>query len=281
VQAYEAALQKDPADNAMLLRLGAAQVSSSQFDAAEQTLAKVVRDLPNSAEAEYFVGRIAFARGRTPDALTHFDRAVSLDGTKAEYHLYVARATLEMSNLGRTLEEAQAALHLDPSMGDAYWVRAVVRLRMGAVKDALLDLGKALKLNPGRIDAYAVQGDCYDQLRQIPDAIRVYRTALDKDPSRGQWWYRLAILQSNAGDRAASEIAVKRALELGDKLDPMPYWLPDAYRLTGENAEARGDRTAAIRAYKRYIEIASSAAIDHSEIQKKLKGWGVQLDQDQ
>jgi predicted Zn finger-like uncharacterized protein len=281
VGAYTTALEKDPGDSALLLRLGAAQVASSQFDAAEQTLAKVIHELPNSAEAEYFIGRIAFARGRTPDALTHFDRAVGLDGTKGEYHLYVARASLEMGNLGRTLEEIQSALAHDPSLGDAYWVRAVVRLRMGAVKDALSDLNKALKLNPARNDAYAVQGDCYEQLRQMPEALHAYRTALEKEPARGEWWYRLAILQADSGDHAGSETSAKRALEIGDKVDPMPYWLPDTHRLSGENAEARGDRTAAIRQYKRYIEIANAAAIDHTEIERKLKGWGVQLQEDE
>ncbi|MFI5309308.1 MAG: tetratricopeptide repeat protein, partial [Polyangiales bacterium] len=280
VDAYTTALAKDPGDDGLLLRLGAAQVSSSQFDAAEQTLAKVIRDLPNSAEAEYFIGRVAFGRGRTPDALTHFDRAVSLDGTKGEFHLYVARASLEMGNLGRTLEEIQAALGFDPNLGDAYWVRAVVRLRMGAVKDALSDLSKALKLNPARFDAYAVQGDCYEQLRQMPEAMRAYHIALDKEPTRGEWWYKLALLQADIGERSDSEASGKRALELGDKVDQMPYWLPDAYRLAGENAEARSDRTSAIRMYKRYIETANTAAIDRSEIEKKLKGWGVQLEEE-
>jgi tetratricopeptide (TPR) repeat protein len=280
VGAYRAALEKDPGDNAMLLRLGAAQVSAGDFDTAEQTLAKVIREMPNSAEAEYFIGRIAFARGRTPDALTHFDRAVGLDGTKGEFHLYVARASLEMGNLGRTLEEIAAAMNYDPSLGDSFWVRATVRLRMGAVKDALSDLNKALKLNPARTEAYAVQGDCYEQLRQLPDAIHAYRTALDKVPTRGEWWYRLAILQADSGNRAESDGDVRHALEIGDKTDPIPYWLPDAYRLSGENAEARGDRTAAIRSYKRYVEIASTAAIDHTAIHKKLKAWGVQLEEE-
>jgi tetratricopeptide (TPR) repeat protein len=280
-EAYGTALEKDKGDSSLLLRLGAAQVSAGDFDTAEQTLAKVIRELPNSAETEYFIGRIAFARGRTPDALTHFDRAVSLDGLKGEYHLYVGRASLEMGNLGRTLEEIQAAINFDPSLGDAYWVRAMVRLRMGAVKDSLKDLSKTLALNPARTEAYAVQGDCYEQLRQMPEAIHAYRTAIEKNPARGEWHYRLAMLEADTGNRAEADAAVKKSLELGDKMDPMPYWLPDAYRLAGENAEMRDDRTTAIRDYKRYITIASLAAIDHVQILKKLKAWGVQLDEEQ
>jgi tetratricopeptide (TPR) repeat protein len=281
VDAYRAALEKDPGDSGLLLRLGAAQVSAADYDTAEQTLAKVIREMPNSAEAEFFIGRIAFARGRTPDALTHFDRAVSLDGQRGEFHLYVARASYEMGNLGRTLEEVATAINFDPNLGDAYWVRAMVRLRMGAVKDALSDLTKTLKLNPARIEAYAVQGDCYEQLRQLPEAIRAYRTALERDPSRGEWWYRQASIEADAGLRGDADGHVKRAIEIGDKLDSMPYWLPDAYRMAGENAEARGDRTAAIRLFKRYVQIAAPNAIDRTEIERKLKGWGVELKEEE
>jgi superkiller protein 3 len=237
--------------------------------------------MPNSAEAEFFIGRIAFARGRTPDALTHFDRAVSLDGTRGEFHLYVARATFDMGNLGRTVDEVATAINFDPNLGDAFWVRAMVRLRMGAVKDALADLTKALKLNPARVDAYAVQGDCYEQLRQLPDAIRSYRIALDRDSSRAEWWYRQATLEAQAGLRGDSDGHVKRAIDLGDKLETMPVWLPEAYGMAGENAEARGDRTTAIRLFKRYMQIAQPNAIDRSEIERKLKGWGVQLEEEE
>ena len=281
IKAYSNALEKDPGDTGLLLRLGAAQVEATQFDAAEQTLDKVVRELPNSAEAAYFIGRIAFGRGRTPDALTHFDRAVGLDGTKAEYRLYVSRASLDMGNLGRALEEAQAAIGIDSGVGDAYWVRAVVRLRMGAVKDALKDLEKALKLNPARAEALAVMGDCYEQLRELGEAIRSYKQALERSPQRGEWWYRLSVLHADAGDRGASDAAVRQALELGEKVDPIPYWLPDAYRIAGESSEARGNRNDAIRFFKRYLEIAQPAAIDRVEIEKQLKKWGVQLNADE
>jgi tetratricopeptide (TPR) repeat protein len=156
-------------------------------------------------------------------------------------------------------------------------VRAVVRLRMGAVRDALKDLDKALKLNPARAEALAVMGDCHEQLRELPEAIRAYRAALEKAPDRGEWWYRLSSLHADAGERSESDAATKRAIELGEKIDPIPYWLPDAYRLSGESAETRHDRVTAIRQFKRYLEIAQPSAIDRVEIEKKLKSWNVEL----
>ncbi|HEY2733404.1 MAG TPA: tetratricopeptide repeat protein, partial [Polyangiales bacterium] len=194
VDNYRAAHQKDPSDTALTLRLGAAQVEANLLDDADQTLQTVMHETPNSSEAEYFLGRLALARGRGPDALTHFDRALSLDGTQAPYHLFAARAALEMGNLGRTIDEAEAALGRDPTLGDAYWVRGIVRMRSGAVKDALKDARHALELAPGRYDAYALMAECFDELRQLPQAAEAYQTALTKDPQRGEWWYKLGRL---------------------------------------------------------------------------------------
>jgi tetratricopeptide (TPR) repeat protein len=193
----------------------------------------------------------------------------------------VARSTWELGNFARTMEEADIAIKRDPSLGDAFWVRAMVRLRVGQVKDSLKDLDKALTLNPARIDAYAVRGDCYEQLRQLPEAIAAYRTALQHDETRGQWWYRLAGLLSDTGDHGQADGALRRALEAGEKSEVLPHWLPDAYRLSGENAERTNNRQLAIRHYKRYIEISQTNAIDYAPVMKKLKAWGVELGDDE
>jgi len=162
------------------------------------------------------------------------------------------------------------------------WFLKSLPSRIGAVLDlALKDLEKALRLNPARTEAYAVRGDCYEQLRQLPDAIAAYRQALQIDETRGQWWYRLAGLLADSGDHGQAESALRRATEAGEKAEPLPHWLPDAYRLAGENAERRNDRQAAIRAYKRYSEISQTNAIDYAPIMKKLRSWGVELGEEE
>jgi tetratricopeptide (TPR) repeat protein len=277
VQAYRAAHAKDPSDTALNLRLGAAQVEAGLLEDAELTLQTVMRETPNSAEAEYFIGRLALARGRGPDALTHFDRALSLDGTQAIYHLYAARAALDMGNLGRTVDEAEAALSRDASMGDAYWVRGIVRMRSGAVRDALKDAKRALDLNPMRIDAYALMAECYDELRQLGEATQSYRIALSKDPQRGEWWYKFGRLSMDRGARADANEALEHARRIGDKMDPLPYWLSDVYRLSGELARASGDRKQAVVFFRRFLAIAPDGSLDRDDVRKLLMSWEVEL----
>ena len=280
VEAYRAARDKDPSDTSLTLRLGAAQVEAGLLDDADQTLQTVIHETPNSAEAEYFSGRLALARGRGPDALTHFDRALSLDGAQAIYHLYAARAALEMANLGRTLEEAEAALARDAGLGDAFWIRGIVRMRSGAVKDALKDAKRALELSPARFDAYALMAECHDELRELPEAAAAYNTALAKDPLRAEWWYKLGRLYFDMGARPQGNEALGKALSLGDKKEPMPYWLPDAYRLAGEAARTSNNRKLAVTMFKRYLARAPDGAIDRADVRKLLKSWDVDLSED-
>jgi len=91
----------------------------------------------------------------------------------------------------------------------------------------------------------------------------------------------LAGLLSDAGDHGQAEGALRRALEAGEKADPLPHWLPDAYRLSGESAERRNNRQEAIRHYKRYVDISQTNAIDYAPVMKKLKDWGVELGEDE
>jgi tetratricopeptide (TPR) repeat protein len=262
------------------LRLGAAQVEAGALDEADSTLQAVMRETPNSADGEYYTGRLALARGRGPDALTHFDRALSLDGAQPHYHLYAARAALEMSNLGRALEEAEAALNRDPKLGDAYWIRGIVRMRSGAVKDALKDAKHALELNPRRFDAYALMAECFDDLRQQSQAAEAYRMALEKDGQRGEWWYKLGRLYLDMGTRSQAGDALEKAGAVGDKADPMPYWLPDTYRLLGEVARAVDNRKLAVLRFKRYLAIAPDGSLDRDDVRKLLKSWDVDLTED-
>lgn len=278
IKIYEGALEENERNTDLLLRLGAAQLAAGQLDLAEQTLAKVIRETPNSAEAEYFIGRVDFARGRSPDALTHFTRAVSLDGTKAEYHLYIARASLVMQNLQRTLEGVETALELDPELGDAYWVRADLSARGGHVKDALRDVKRALQLNPARTEAYVVRAEAYDQLGERDKAIAALRTAIDREPKMGEWRFKLGRQYMLAGNLADAKTELRHAMDFGDAADPMPYWLPEAYRMAGDLATDSGSRGTAIKLYLRYLEIAPEAEeTDRKAVQRQLREWDVDL----
>ncbi|MDQ3038082.1 MAG: hypothetical protein M3Y87_37160, partial [Myxococcota bacterium] len=55
---------------------------------------------------------------------------------------------------------------------------------------------------------------------------------------------------------------------------PQPGWLADAHRLQGDAHRLGGERSSAIEHYRRYLEIASSGAIDRADVRRSLRDLG-------
>jgi predicted Zn finger-like uncharacterized protein len=281
VASYERALAERPNDIDLQLRLGAALVSANRIDEAEEKLAQVMRERPDSAEAEHFMGRVLFARGDLQESMTHLVRAVTLDASRAEFHLYVAWVALEQANnLGRALEEVQAALERDASLADAYWIRGRIYILTGAYRDAIRDLERALELKPGRYQAHAAMGEAYEAMRDFDRATQSYERALEQDGDQGSWWYRLGQVRMDAGDRNGAVPALVRAVEIGAPLDPAPTWLLDAHRVLGDAYRLGGDNASAIVQYRRYMELAPPNALDLEEVRDRLTDYGITIEED-
>jgi tetratricopeptide (TPR) repeat protein len=280
VERYRNALEGDPENTDLLLRLGAAQVENGEIEAANETLQKVIRRVPNSAEAEYFIGRINMAQDSTPESLIHFDRAIGLDPGQAEFHIWAGKAALEMKNIGRVNEEAQKAIDIDASLGEAFLLRGLVRVRAGTVKSALKDFNRALELKPSLNEAYAYMGECYDQLRKLDDAVRSYRKALEREQENGEWWFKLGRLLFNGGRISEAGAAFGTAARIGDKEEEPPYWLAEAHRTLGEVFSKR-NRRAAITHYLRFLELASEGSVDREPVKEILKGWRIEVDKEE
>ena len=274
VAQYRAALEDQPDDMDLLLRLGAAQVSAGQIDEAEETLERVRQARPGSAEAHHFVGRIAFARGLYADALIQFRQALQLDATRGEYYLWAGWAALESGHLGEALLAENQAIERDPTLGDAYWLRGRIKLRQGLPDSALEDLTTARRLSPGRVDVLADLGDVYDQLRRVPEAIASYEQAVAQVDDNGGWWYTLGRFRLDRGDRAQAGEALTRATLLGEAMAPRPVWLADAHRLQGDTLRFANRTDEAIPHYQRYLELAAPNAIDRDDVRRLLDRLG-------
>jgi predicted TPR repeat methyltransferase len=79
------------------------------------------------------------------------------------------------------------------------------------------------------------------------------------------------------GQRGDANEALQQARQLGDKIDPPPYWLSDVYRLSGELARTSGDRKQAVVFFRRYLAIAPDGSLDRDDVRKLLMSWEVEL----
>lgn len=274
VSHYRAALEGNPNDFAVKVRLSSALLETKKLDQAQEILEELVKEKAYSHEVLYLLGRLEFSQERYARARQNFDKAVRLDRNNAVYRMYGGWVALETNDLSNALRQLEEALEFDPRLGDAYWLRARIRMRTGAVEDALKDLNRALKYSPDRIEAFAEKAESQVQLGRNADAAESYKEALSRDPGQGRWWYRLGRIQLDLGRGSEGYDALDRAMKLADAMSEPPHWLADTHLLIGERAQRAGDKAEAILHYRRYLELAHENAIDRPEVKARLEKLG-------
>lgn len=257
LQMYAEALQKAPNDIDLKLRIGSTLVAAGQSKQAEPSLKEVIRERPNSAEANHFLGRAMLLSGSNlNESMRFLQRAVDLDGNRAEYFLYVGWAANEAGQPARADAALAKALELDSSLGDAYWQRGVLLQKQGATLDAIADLNRALELRPSRYEAYATLALCHEDQSAWAKAEESWRRALKGNETQSDWQYRLAKVLKRKGDGKGSLEAMERAVELAENRDPRPGWLADAHFVLGD-AYKGTDKDKAIQHFSEFLRLST------------------------
>jgi tetratricopeptide (TPR) repeat protein len=190
---------------------------------------------PGAWMAENNLGNLLLARGETPAAIGHFERAIQLNPSypEAEYNLGLAYA-----GSGRLAEAAAhyaASLRLQPGNGDGHNNLGNALLRMGRPAEAIPEYAEAIRLRPddvhahcnlgvallqtGQADAAAAQyqealrlqldsaeahaglGSARARQGRLDDAIEEYATALRLSPDDANLHFNLAVTLARAGRR--------------------------------------------------------------------------------
>ncbi|WP_437307765.1 tetratricopeptide repeat protein [Sorangium sp. So ce388] len=276
LEMYADALRKAPNDIDLKLRVGSTQVMAGHAVQAEPILRDVLKDKPNSAEANHFLGRALLIRGTNmAEALRFLERASELDPNRAEYHLYVGWGANETGQTARAEVALKRALELDAELGDAYWQRGVLLQKQGASRDALADLQIALEKRPSRYEAYATMALCYQDQGNWAAAEEAWRKAIAANDKVPEWHYRLGKIYASRGNRAGTASEMEQAVTLGEAPErSTPPWLFDAHFLLAEALRATNDRERAVRHYQRFLETAPTDNAYRRDAEQALESLG-------
>lgn len=266
---YESALGKAPDDPDLMLRVGCGKAKAGQTDTAVELLKKVLSQRPNSAETNHCLGRaLLFGDNDVREAMRYLDRAVMLDGNRAEHHLYVGWAANEARDPAKAERALTRALELDQTLAEAYWQRGVLRNRQGAVKDALLDLHRALEMNPSRYETHASLAEAYFNLGREQEALNHWRLAVTSGPGEPVWHYRYGKMLFDNRQVAAAREQLDLAVSTGEKATRKPVWLWEAHRLL---ALTIGRHPDAIPHWQAYLVNSDSNSPYRAEAMRALK----------
>lgn len=271
VRLFDEALKQGVPTQSLRLAAGALFLDPivGRRDDARKLAEAVVAEDERSAPAHMLLARAQLDAGHPEEALPEARRAATL-ADLPEAHLVLARSLEATNKLDQAIAEYNLARR-PPVEGEAQLGRARILVRMGATKDALSELGVLARDPKLRAPALLLTGDCYSDLQQADRARHAYEDAVHADPASGDAAFKLGRAYHDAGRRHDTIVQLERALRLGG--DKAPY-AAEAFLVLGDAYREGHENDHAVKAYKRYLELARPDAPERTEVQKHISNLG-------
>jgi tetratricopeptide (TPR) repeat protein len=180
-------------DNSVILNLDAkVKGRLGEYSNAVALLKRVIRLMPQSAQAHVDLA-IALADSGDPNsALAETATAISIDPVLAIAHLNRARILGDMNQDGEARDEFALAARLAPGNPDCYFYWSLrERAQRNFTRETEL-LRKVVKLQPGNVKAHIKLADSLLHQNRTSEAVAELRIALAIDPSSEQAIYKLS-----------------------------------------------------------------------------------------
>jgi tetratricopeptide (TPR) repeat protein len=173
-----------------------------------------VRDAPNNAEYQVFLGASYVEIGRFADAVPHLEAALRLDERSAGAHDDLGTALMEQGRLAEALGHFQRAVALAPRDEKMYFNLGNALGRASRVGEAAAAYERALALNPDFADAHVNLGSLLFSRGRVQDALVHFERAVDLKPNSAVIHNDLASALAASGRYPEAMQHVKRALAL-------------------------------------------------------------------
>ncbi|MCP4604314.1 MAG: tetratricopeptide repeat protein [Proteobacteria bacterium] len=271
---YKKALSESEDDANLKVRVAAASHILGDDVTAEKLLSEAIEVEPRSPEINFYLGEVYRISGRTTEAVVPLKIAAELDKENPLYHLRYGMILRDMRNGVEAMEEYRTAKQLDPKLAEVHVRIGELQLAQGTARDAIVNIDKGLSLDPMIADGYQLIAEAFEQLSDLRSAVAYYRRAITVLPDNAKLFFKLGLVELRIRGNRAAAGSLARAVALGEKLDPLPSWLPEALYRLGVAQRAQGKRANAITSFKRYLEIAPENHIDRTEVIAHLDRLG-------
>ncbi len=147
----------------------------------------VVRVYPDDAAVAYsYLGGTYTEAKRWDDALTAFNRALSISPSLAKAHQGLGRLLFYTGKLNEAIPEFKTAISLDPKDVLLYQNLWNVYEGLGKHEEAITEMQEAIQLDPNNELNYSNLGISYSFLKKYPEAQAAFQKAYDLEPDKPQ-----------------------------------------------------------------------------------------------
>lgn len=238
--------------------------------------ASILEGLPEAsrdARMQYWLARAQYELRNWDKAISAAEKAISLDGSRPEYHQWLARACGEKAERSRSLllarrvkKELEEAVRLDPSGVSArrdlvhYYVEAP--WIAGGSKDKARQQIEAIAALDA-VQGHLARADYWKEENKPDEVDREYRQVFQAAPSKPDAYFEIAESYLQRGDASRMGEAVERASRLEPRDSRLEFYGGVARVMAGNRtAEAEQMLRAYLKSTPRSENPSHSSALE-------------------
>ncbi|MGB9476140.1 MAG: tetratricopeptide repeat protein [Candidatus Udaeobacter sp.] len=219
-----------------------------------------LRKNPGCWMAHYNLGIALNERGKTDEAIAHYQEAIKLRPSYAEAHYNLGRLLAEKGQLNDAVTHYERALEIDPADAEARNNFGVTLFGIGRVDEAITHYEEALKIRPDYAEASCNLANALLSKGDLDGAIARYSKCLALSPNQAEAQYNLASALLRRGQTDEAIAHYRKVLELqADNADAHAN-LGSAYLAKGDVREAITEYRTALRVSPENVPAQSNLA---------------------
>lgn len=158
-------------------------LQEKKYSGGRQAFQEALQKDPANAQALYYYGRFLLAEGEAKTALPYLEKAVKYNPADSDYHFWLGTAYGENNLPKKERESYQAALLLDPQHGQALTGLGNNLLRADELHKSFNLYQRALKVWPENPQALYNRAVILRKLKREPEEKLAWRLYLDSYPA--------------------------------------------------------------------------------------------------
>ncbi len=226
---------------------------------------------PSPAKWHYDQALAYAAGGETPQAISHYLRALQSRPDYTEARNNLGALYLKMGRIREAIEQYRAALKLNSDQAETWSNLGEALFRNNQLPQAIKSCRKALTLDPDCYRAYNNLGTIMQKQGKISGAMEQYNRALAIKPDYEEAYYNLALLLAGEGKINSAITYYRRAIVI------RPDYA-DARNNLGNLLASRGEISAALEEYQSALRADPALATAHNNLANILAEQGEYLE---
>ena len=216
---FEAVFVADADEKAeALLKLANTYLKHKRYEKATRTFERIGKySTSGTYTAQAFAGLagIALAQGYPTQAITYYERAISLGLETAEIHQNLGLAYMQNRDGENALKQFHSALEIDANLPEALTMLGTLYTATNKFDEAETHYEQAIALAPAAAVAYHGLAYLYGQHdRNLEKAVELARHATELSPDSALYHNTLSWLYYKVGKYDEAETAILMAIEL-------------------------------------------------------------------